>query len=293
VPDPSWEWAWPEWRINLDQHMDEDGWEYSFMFKGKFSWHKPKWWNSFVRRRAWTRKRVKKVRKDVGYVANDPHMLNPEYFIIQSASNIRSPSRASSRVNSRASSHVNSRASSRVNSRASMSLSLSLSQPPDEEIEKPYIEDMEGLLQTLRASRIDREKIEAVDNFLEHGEDELVHLQEEMHEIMSRFVFQASRRALLTRLNEVYRETMRLRKQEDTPRLKHRAEYLSAAIKHADEEVRRLEYWSDVKAMKETESMGAVAGRQDRGGPAGPDPQSPKEEHLEVPVINLNVGVAR
>jgi hypothetical protein len=30
VPDPSWEWAWPEWRINHQEGVDEHGWEYSF-----------------------------------------------------------------------------------------------------------------------------------------------------------------------------------------------------------------------------------------------------------------------
>ncbi|UZP36142.1 hypothetical protein NXS19_003958 [Fusarium pseudograminearum] len=32
VPDPTWEWAWPEWRINHQNGVDEHGWEYSFYF---------------------------------------------------------------------------------------------------------------------------------------------------------------------------------------------------------------------------------------------------------------------
>src|SRR5690625_4381834 len=27
VPDPTWEWVWPEWRVNHQEGMDDDGWE--------------------------------------------------------------------------------------------------------------------------------------------------------------------------------------------------------------------------------------------------------------------------
>ena len=66
---------------------------------------------------------------------------------------------------------------------------------------------------------------------------------------------------------------------EDDLRKRHEA--LKAAIKHADEEVRRLAYWSDVKQMAESgESQGAVdtdAGWQrgwegvDQSGPSEPN----------------------
>ncbi len=167
--------------------MDEDGWEYSFMFAKQFSWHGPGWWNSFVRRRAWIRQRVK---RDSAYIATDPHMLNPEYFSIRGSTE---RSRSHSRSPSRDTGH-----------RASK---ISMTTSRDgvvEEVERPPIEDMEDLLRVLRASRIDREKIEAVDDYLDHEQDDLVRLQDEMHEIMSLFVFQASRRLLLARLSEVY-----------------------------------------------------------------------------------------
>ncbi|KAK3941244.1 hypothetical protein QBC46DRAFT_458443 [Diplogelasinospora grovesii] len=277
VPDPSWEWAWPEWRINHDEGDDEDGWKYSFMFSKKFSWHKAKWWNSFVRRRAWIRKRVK---KGSGYLAQgDPHMLNPEYFTVRPSSELqrggldRSPSRATSQ-------------------RGSTRLSMSTTGGNlDGDVEKPIIEDTEGLLRFLRRSRIDREKIEAVDNYLEHAEEDLARLQEVMHEIMAIFVFQASRRVLLTRLTEVYDKTVEEQEMEkdenNSARLKRKAENLRAAISHADEEVRRLEYWSDVKGMaEEGDSKGAVDHSQgwdptwtglDKSGPAEPNPKHADE----------------
>jgi hypothetical protein len=117
---------------------------------------------------------------------------------------------------------------------------------------------------------------------LEHGEDDLVHLQDEMHDIMSLFVFQASRKVLLASLTQIYDDTVEQKKKEDIPRLQRKVDNLEAAIKHADEEVRRLEYWSDVKAMAESgESKGAVNHKQgwdetwqglDKSGPAEPAP---------------------
>ena len=270
VPDPSWEWAWPEWKINLEDGVDEDGWEYSFMFSRHFSWHKAKWWNSFVRRRAWIRKRVK---KDAGYVSQDPNMLNPEYFSVRPSSEMgRSPSRRGS-----------------ISHRSNRTNRTSMSTANDaDELPQPDIESVEGLLRTLGESRIDREKIDAVDNYLEHAEDDLSGLQNVMHEIMSVFVFQASRRVLLSRLTRVYDEEAAEERKgrggkdtEDGGKApSKRVENLAAAVKHADEEVRRLEYWSDVKGITAGgDSKGAVDESKgwdpsweglDRSGPPAP-----------------------
>lgn len=122
------------------------------------------------------------------------------------------------------------------------------------EVEEPLeIEDIETLLSVLRSSRIDREKREAVDNYLEHAMD-LSQLQDEMHEIMAIFVFQASRRQLLGHLMRKYDETVRKLEDnanKDDKQLLEQKEALEAAVKHADEEVSKLAYWSDVKKMAE------------------------------------------
>ncbi|KAL2143725.1 hypothetical protein VTI28DRAFT_10089 [Corynascus sepedonium] len=262
VPDPSWEWAWPEWRINYDEGVDEDGWTYSFAFSKKFSWHKARWWNSFVRRRAWIRKRIK---KEGGYSAQDAQMLNPDYFTVRPSSETardRSPSRASTVRGSTAS---------------------ILSAANGEGAESPAIEHAEELLRVLRVSRIDREKIEAVDNYLANAKEDLQGLQTIMHEIMSLFVFQASRRVLLGKLTGVYDKAVAEQKEAkgtSSPDLDRKVENLAAAVKHADEEVKRLEYWSDVKRIaEEGESQGAVDQKQgwdstwqgvDRSGPSAP-----------------------
>lgn len=190
------------------------------MFAKKFSWHKPKWYNSFVRRRVWIRKRVKRNSDP-----NDPHMLNTDYFTVRpSAETARSSSRPSSRH----------------------SMSKGFSGGADEKID---IDNINALMVVLGRSRIDREKIEAVEIFLEHGEEELEHLQHRMHDIMANFVFQASRKALLAKLNEVYEQTQQELKERDTGRLQRRCNNLKAAIRHADEECRALEYWSDTKSL--------------------------------------------
>ncbi|KAF7552313.1 hypothetical protein G7046_g7449 [Stylonectria norvegica] len=233
VPDPSWEWAWPEWRINHQEGVDEAGWEYSFHFSKRFSWHSGKWWNSFVRRRAWTRKRIKKRSEDI---SSDPHMLTADYFNLRPASQRTHRSQGS------------------VASKTSMSQMSAV----DDDEKRPDIEDIDTLMQVLRQSRIDREKSEAIEDYLEHARD-LPQLQEEMHEIMSLFVFQVSRRTLLGRLMNIYDETTKGLETKDTTELKQRQQALKDAVKHADEEVRKLAYWSDVKQMAENgEAKGAV-----------------------------------
>lgn len=262
VPDPSWEWVWPEWRVNHQEGMDEGGWEYSFAYSKKFSWHGPRWWNSFVRRRAWIRKRAKKPTEDI---SADMHHLNSDYFLVRPASTKRSHgSLASSRAPSKA---------------PSMSQVSSVSGEP---FQLPEIQDIGTLMQILRKGRIDREKLEAVENYLENGLD-LDKLTEEMHDIMKIFVFQASRRLLLSHLMHLYdaaNEKLEKKKGEADTDLTSRHEALRKAVKHADEEVRKLSYWSDVKKMAENGETNAMEERKgwdgeewegiDQSGPGEP-----------------------
>ncbi|KUJ11989.1 uncharacterized protein LY89DRAFT_624284 [Mollisia scopiformis] len=244
VPDPSWEWAWKEWTINHENDVDSDGWEYSFAFSKKFSWHGPKWWNSFVRRRAWIRKRVK---KHSGYEGNNAHMLNPDYFTIHSAQE-RSRSRGSS-----------------VPTSEQHRLSFYSRNEAEENIVPEDISDIGALMKALRQARIDREKTEAIESFIAHGGDDLYYLRDHMHEIMRMFIFQASRRSLLTHLLRIFNEAAEKQKEvsegekDVDPAVKRRYDNLEAAVQHADEEVKRLEFWSDVKDMAEKgETKGAV-----------------------------------
>lgn len=252
---------WSDWHINQQEGVDDGGWEYSFAFSKKFRWHGAKWYNSFVRRRAWTRKRAKKKEEDI---SADPHMLNGDYFTVRPASE---------RMSCRSQQSL---ASSRAPSKGSLAYTSSV----ETEQVKPDIEDLEMLLQTLRFSRIDREKIEAAENYLENALD-LPNLHESMHEIMSLFVFQASRRLLLSHLMALYDDTNEALERKDASHLRERKDALKAALTHADEEVRKLAYWSDVKKMAESgESRGAIDVDKgwcdewqgvDKSGPAEPN----------------------
>ncbi|KAI1421546.1 hypothetical protein F5Y12DRAFT_699573 [Xylaria sp. FL1777] len=236
VPDPSWQWAWPEWRINHDEQIqtDGDGWEYSFMFSN-FSWHPPKWYNSFVRRRAWIRRRIK---VNMGYQATEEHAMNPAYFTVSAKQQDLSPFAAMNGVE---------RTSIDRQSRKSQERSRGIVDNPTVSLE---VQTTEDLMAVLRRLRIDRERFEAVENYIDNCTDDLLHLQDYMHEIMSMFVFQTSRKTLLARLTQLYDDvTSRAKKGKSTRTAK--AENLAEAIKHADEEVRKLEYWSDIKGMAE------------------------------------------
>ncbi|KAG9229242.1 hypothetical protein BJ875DRAFT_475436 [Amylocarpus encephaloides] len=249
VPDPSWEWAWKDWSVNHENDVDEDGWEYSFAFSNKFSWHGRSWWKSFVRRRAWIRKRVK---KHSGYQTQPlAHRLNSDYFTIYPAAN-RSRSRASTNTDADA-------------RRFSIDR---LSKRDMEEVVQEDICDITALMAVLKTASIDREKLEAIENFIINGGDDLYYLRERMHDIMHMFVFQASRKILLGHLHQMYNAAAAQKDQVDgtgdgddkieSPR-KRRLANLSAGLEHADEEVKKLEYWSDVKEMTERgETKGAV-----------------------------------
>lgn len=127
------------------------------------------------------------------------------------------------------------------------------------ERERPDIEDIEMLLTVLRSARIDRERKEAVENYVEHAID-LSELQHEMHEIMSLFIFQQSRRELLSYLMQKNEETSKAWEEDKSLELRLRKEALDAASQHAEEEVCKLAYWSDVKQMAESGELRDATG---------------------------------
>ena len=130
-------------------------------------------------------------------------------------------------------------------------------------VEKMEIADIGSLSLALKKSPVDREKLLAVRKFVaEASGDELFYLSDRMEEIMSLFVFQSSRRQLLTDLLHLY-DDARTRKeslashshehdekeQRDHDAADRRAGHLMRAVKAADEQVKKLEYWSDIKSM--------------------------------------------
>lgn len=258
-PDPEWEWAWPEWRVNHDPEapkQDAEGWEYSFMFSKRCSWHGPTWYNSFVRRRAWIRKRVKVHHKGMG--DEEGHQLTADYFTIHSQ-RMRSLSPAGTRQAARSNAQFSGTDSQK-----------------EDVVDRSDIRDINHLLAALRESRIDREKMEVIESFVLNGGDDLFYLGKRMKDVMGMFIFQASRRTLLAHLSKTLDDAVDKKKRKkdalveggmlsgeeekvEEERTGKRISNLMIAIRAADAEVKRLEYWSDIKEIaEEGATKGAV-----------------------------------
>ncbi|EAW09566.1 uncharacterized protein ACLA_037760 [Aspergillus clavatus NRRL 1] len=193
LPDPSWEWAWRSWYVDMSGDVDDQGWQYSLYF-GSSAWHgSHPWFHSFVRRRRWVRLRVKRAveqthRGRSGF--EKAHMLNEDYFTIHSA---RERNKAASPVSA-------SPRQSGPRGRTTTTTTVE-EEPPLEEIC-----NIPTLMYALKTAIVDREKTDALKRFVEDGGEELRYLDDKIPEIMSMFVFQNSRWQFLTHLVSVINE---------------------------------------------------------------------------------------
>ena len=151
LPDPTWEWAWQSWFVDMSADVDEEGWQYSFAFSPAFAWHgNHLWFHSFVRRRRWLRKRVKRHGAEHGHPSAGPHQPWPlSARATHAGGSVAGTSHRHSRVSS---GHLGA----------------------DDGTHQ--IRDLVSLMATLRSGRLDREKIEAVASFIEHGDEDVAHL---------------------------------------------------------------------------------------------------------------------
>ncbi|KAF5854951.1 hypothetical protein ETB97_010494 [Aspergillus alliaceus] len=190
LPDPSWEWAWKTWYVDMSGDVDDQGWQYSFSFSSS-AWHgSHPWFHSFVRRRRWVRLRVKKAsersrRGRSGFEM--AHMLNEDYFTIHTSKKRRAVS--AGRASQGPSTHL-SRATATV----------------DEGVPLEEIGNIPTLMHALKNARVDREKLDTLRRFVEEGGQELYYLDGKIQDIMSIFVFQASRWQLVMYLTGVIDE---------------------------------------------------------------------------------------
>ena len=164
LPDPSWEWSWRTWYVDMSGDVDEQGWQYSFSFSSS-QWHgSHPWFHSWVRRRRWVRLRHKvperRVRGRSGF--EQAHMLTEDYFTIHS-SKIRSREQSVTGL-----SRVESGFLNRVDTKL------------DEEVPLEEIGDIPTLMHALKLCSIDREKIDALRKFIEAGGEELYYLTEKV-----------------------------------------------------------------------------------------------------------------
>lgn len=288
VPDPSWRWDWRTWYVDMSRDVDEEGWEYAFWFRKRAVWHGNHPWHlSFVRRRRWLRRRVREQKRiDTAEVA---HALNPDYFTIHSKKG-----RGEGRPMSPSSEGVTSGGRSAPPTSAAWG-ARDWKELQEEEFAE--IASVPALMKALRRASIDREKIVYVNRFLGQGGEELYYLAEEMPEIMRLFLFQNSRRQLLAILMhrfedaEQHRDEHQKRKEEEGEKEQKYIDNLLRAVEAADEQCKKLEYWSDVKiVVSESETLHAIEhdvgwGHEWQGvessGPSTSVPASPTEKASE------------
>lgn len=291
LPDPSWEWAWKMWYVDMSLDCDEQGWQYSFMFQNRFPWHGTHPWPySFARRRRWIRKRVRKHRHlpdgrvEGGQSMQDAHKLNGDYFTIHPPTS-RSPD--------------SSYPPSTTGPRTSTAKSLV-------EEESDGVDNIRVLIRRLRKATTDREKISLILQFMDEGGQDVHYLAEEMSHIMSMFLYQYSRRQLLVSMiwkvnpgptdHRVEGQTTAKKdeiagartdaEEDDTPLTQHKKD-LEKAVEAADKLVQELEYWSDIKevvhngetltAADESKGWGEGWNGLDNSGPSGP-PHTVKDD---------------
>lgn len=157
VPDPTWEWAWPSWYIDMSHDVDENGWQYSFAFSNKFCWHgNHPWFHSFVRRRRWLRLRV---RRNVGKAVLRQQERHRDHQ-----------------------SHLGQMSYSPVQSRAQQPGSnlCITGQPLDSSEMMEDVHDLPALIETLKESIVDREKLLALDKYIDQDSEDQAHLPDKV-----------------------------------------------------------------------------------------------------------------
>ncbi|TKA38435.1 hypothetical protein B0A54_10726 [Friedmanniomyces endolithicus] len=251
LPDPSWEWVWKSWYVDMSRDVDEEGWEYSLLFRQDFNWHgNHPWFHSFVRRRRWLRVRRRKDEKRK--MDEKGHEMTAEYFTIHPRT--LKPSSDEMRSRSR--------------------MDDTQKRADDVGVEKMEISTIGELALALRKAAVDREKLSAVRKFVNSGGEELFFLAGQMEEIMSRFVYQSSRRQLLTELishHDAAHEQLETldghdhtgddEKLEQHGAAVKLAENLHRAVQAAESQVARLEYWSDMKDVGKLDPAIAANGK--------------------------------
>ncbi|KAL8641131.1 MAG: hypothetical protein Q9228_002033 [Teloschistes exilis] len=239
VPDPSWEWAWRTWYVDMSHDVDEEGWEYSFSFQARFAWHgSHPWFHSFARRRRWLRRRVKRHSSTIiggKGTLKESHQLNADYFTIHGAKRERSPESSQEATLANRSSYTG------YDGHESDS---------DQDVND--IPNVIALLAVLKKASVDREDIAAVRTFLAQGGDELHYLADKMDEIMGLLIYQSSRQQLFNNIVEALEKTKSSeagehQKEEDFDQeaIDRKISNLTKALEAARAYLEGMQYWRD------------------------------------------------
>lgn len=233
VPDPSWVWDWKSWYVDMSLDVDEEGWQYSLLFRGS-PWHgNHPWFHSFVRRRRWLRRRVKQKLPPKTKDSQKERLFGETFSIGTTLARATTVGTGSWTPNDS-------------------------SQPSIIE----EIKDIATLMRKLKKAAIDREKVILIHKFVDEAGDELHYLADQIPSIMSMLIFQNSRRQLLSTLMDRFdaakehREQHRKDEKPEGEAEERRINDLLRAIEAADNECKKLEYWSDIKHLTEEGSAG-------------------------------------
>lgn len=219
LPDPTWEWVWKRWFVDMSGDVDENGWTYNINFT-RHHWHgHHMWYHAFVRRRRWLRKRRKKVTAHrVGQQQRD--LVSDNSTMYSSMYGVNRPS-------------------SRLGGKKDVSKNND-----DSDEEYVELENFGEFFAALRSARLDREKLDAVDNFLRHGK-ELSALAGEMKHILQFMIFQESRCQLLALLAQRCQEMEKHHSETKDEEYAERHQCVLDAIDMADTLISKLDYFSD------------------------------------------------
>ena len=233
VPDPTWTWSWKRWYVDMTGDVDEQGWQYSLTFGKSFSWHGTHpWFHSLVRRRRWLRKRVK-IQRDPHTV--DAHHMAQDYFTIHS--------------NSKTQSHGSSITSNAFDKSNRLGATLDISDSSEGEDD---IDNIVTLLNVMKNTAVDRKKLGAFKNFLKHGGDEVQLLPEMLPQLWGLFLYQNSRRELLSIIeqaehqHELEQEGSTAKLEDSTSKTKD----LQTTITLIRDSLSQIEFYSDARAME-------------------------------------------
>ncbi|KAL9023861.1 MAG: hypothetical protein Q9196_006922 [Gyalolechia fulgens] len=246
VPDPSWQWAWKTWYVDMSHDVDEEGWEYSFSFQSRFAWHgSHPWFHSFARRRRWLRKRIKVHQSRWSGskgTMKESHRFNADYFTVHGARRGRSPDSSAEATLANRSSYVGYDG-----------------QESDSDQGLDDVTNVIALLAVLKKASVDREKIVAVRTFLSQGGDELHYLADNMDEIMGLLIYQTSRQQLFDHLVQALEEAEDSQapdtKSEELDResLGRRINNIARAVDASRAYLGELDYWT---SATENERLG-------------------------------------
>lgn len=155
VPDPSWVWDWKTWYVDMSLDVDEEGWQYSLLFKGS-PWHgNHPWFHSFVRRRRWLRRRVKQKIPPKSKKAVQERLFGDAFSIGTTLA----------------------RSATLGTTSADDSLQTSFNEE---------VKDIATLMAKLKKAAIDREKIIFIHKFIDDGGEELHYLPEQVCVLLSK-----------------------------------------------------------------------------------------------------------